>query len=134
MAKSQPSNIIRVYTEEFYFAEAKKYLKIKGPLAMEIVHDHMYPLLRYGMKVTIARPENQEIRVGQLACFWQEGMIRPCLITEVDGNQNFKVSFLNSDELLGKIPFKYFLGEIIHPKWPWWARLKYRFFNSKKQR
>ncbi len=134
MPDSQPSNITRVYTEEFYFAEAKKYLKIKGPLAMEIVHDHMYPLLRYGMKITISRAQDGQIRPGRLACFWQEGMIRPCLIEEVDDQGNFRVSFFNSDEDLGIISSKYFLGEITRPKWSWWARLKYRFLTSKKQR
>ena len=121
MKPTQPTDFTQVYIDKFLFIEAKKYLSLKGPLGLDVVHDSMYPLLKFGMPLIVTKAQ---VRKGQLACFWKDDILHPCLISEVFSDQSFKAKFLNKDEVLGPIDQKYFLGEIIQPKISIWWRLK----------
>jgi hypothetical protein len=107
--------LIKAYNEKFDFVEAKKYLAHKGPLEMKIIHDGMYPLFRFGTKISIKKPKDGLIKKGKLACFWKEDIIHPCLVKEVYEDQSFEVLLLKDKEVIGPIDSKFYLGEIVGP-------------------
>ena len=99
---SEPSQppFIQVFNDQFQFVEAKKYLKIKGPLLLKVVHDHMYPLFRFSHELTIVKPKKLPIKKGSLICFWSKECFHPCiLLTTIDEEtKTFKIAFLKEPE------------------------------------
>lgn len=121
MNDTQDLCFVKVYTDKFYFTEAKKFLALKGPIGMNIVHDSMYPLLKFGTSITIAKGSPEK---GMLACFWEEDIIHPCVISRINSDKSFEVKFLKTKDIEGPIPEMFFLGKIISPKISLWWRLK----------
>lgn len=127
MNAATPLGEIQVYSDKFDFIEAKKFLALKGPLAIEVIQDSMYPLWRYGEKLILKTIEDGP-KVGMAVCFWHEGVIHHCIIKELSGS-GFKVYFLNRDQNdFGEVEQKLLLGQIVGPKLSplWRLRLWWR--------
>lgn len=116
MNSLQPSDFIQTYIDKFQFVEAKKYLALKGPLGLNVVHDSMFPLLTFNTDLVIKRPIEGRPRSGKLSCFWHQNIVHPCLVTEVYEDGSFKVRFINKEEAPRVYPKESFLGEIVSPK------------------
>lgn len=120
MSKSSKVPFIQVFNDQFQFVEAKKYLKIKGPLHLKVVHDHMYPLFRFSHDLTIIKPKNFPIKKGSLICFWAKGCFHPCiLLTPInEETKTFKITFLKEPEfeITKEYDVSAFLGVIQTPK------------------
>lgn len=124
MEKGQPTDFITVFIDKFAFVEAKKYLALKGPLGMNIVHDSMYPLLTFSHSITIFRPPEGIPRRGKISVFWHQDTVHPCLVTKVFPDGSFKVVFINKEEPARLFPKEAFLGEVSDPKISWWWKFK----------
>jgi len=114
---------IQTYIDKFDFVEAKKYLALKGPLRLNIVHDNMFPLLRFNTTVILRKPP-KGIRAGKLGCYWHNDQVHPCLITEVYNEGEFAIAFLNRESPSRTFSESQYLGEIIYPKLNWWWKFK----------
>ena len=95
------------YMDEFHFAQVQKYLRIKGPLCLEVVDDSMYPVLKYGDYLVLVL-DKRGLK-SSLVAFWNKGKIRVGQVLNVRGD-SFEVSFLNSGEPALKIEKRYVLG------------------------
>lgn len=125
MSHDEPKSIINVYIDKFQFAQAKKYLAVKGPITMNVVHDAMFPLLSFNTSLVIERPPEGFPRAKKLSCFWHQEIVHPCLITQVFEDGSFKVRFLNRNDPPRIFPSDSYLGEIVSPKVPLSWRLRF---------
>ena len=124
MGKPETFGSIQIYDDKFKFVEAKKFLTLKGPLSLKVVHDHMYPLWRYGHELIIKRVDDKNFKVGLPICFWRDEVYHPCLIKEIKGNGNLIVTFMNAEHDFGEVEPQFVLGQVAHPKIGLWSRLK----------
>lgn len=127
MAKVKTMGSVQVYDDKFKFVEAKKFVSLKGPLSLKVVHDSMYPLWRYGHELVVAKVEEGALKKGLPVCFWRDEIYHPCFVKELLPNGNFTVFFLNSDEDFGEVEPQYLLGQIVSPKIGLLDRLKISF-------
>ena len=128
MSAYHPKSSIQIYADAFDFAEAKKFLAIKGCVRLNVVHDSMYPLWRYGQELIVDKLAPEKVAPGMAVLFWREGVYHPCLVKSVAENHDFEITFLNSDEDMGQVESKFLLGQVVHPKLGllWKLRLWFR--------
>ena len=124
MKPKQVSRAITTYMDEFTFVEAKKYLALKGPLRLNVVHDRMYPLFRFNTEIFLRKPHKGQIKEGQLACYWHNEILHPCIIKRVLPEGEYSVFFLNGEAPTRTFTESHYLGEIIFPKPNIWYKLK----------
>lgn len=115
---------ISIYMDKFEFVEAKKYLALKGPLKVKIVHDDMYPLFKFDQKVQLRKPP-KGLKPYMLACYWNQEKLNPCLIESVYSDGTFKVKFLKKEAPPRVFSEMNFLAEIPSSQVPLWWRLKF---------
>ena len=124
MAK-EPTTI-QIYLDKFEYVSVKKYLNLKGPVQCQVVHDHMYPILRYGMNFHIEKGP-WPLKKGDLFSFWDDGQIYLALFDSAREDY-FVPKFLRGEPAKNEYHKDLILGPVTNIPIPFVFKLK-RFFG-----
>lgn len=108
-------NLIMVYIDKFEFATIKKYLALRGPVFCKVVHDDMYPLIKFHEKLKIVNSSNDP-KKNDLVAIWDKGQLHFGICLDCSDHA-IKVRFIKKKEIL-EVEKLYFLGRVANKKIP----------------